>query len=206
MNAPAPSTILPAIGALFEGGFFAGLIQLDDGTRYGLIVAPKAEGQHADTEWIDDYQAVPGAQSYNDGLNNTEAMAEAGSKLAKWARDLRISGFDDWYLPSQDELEIIYRNLKPTTRENYCWARSGINLSAVPPTRPYLPSSPVQTSADAFREGGAEAFDDVWYWTSTQHAANSDFAWSQSFDRGDQYGILTSDRLRARAVRRIPIE
>lgn len=206
MNAPAPSTILPAIGALFEGGFFAGLIQLDDDTRYGLIVAPKAEGQHDDTEWIDDYQAVPGAQSYNDGFTNTEAMAEAGSELAKWARDLRIASFDDWYLPSQDELEILYRNLKPTTRENYCYARSGINLSAVPPTRPYLPSSPVQTSAEAFREGGAEAFDDVWYWSSTQHAAHSHYAWCQTFYNGSQLSLSTNDRPRARAVRRIPIE
>lgn len=206
MNAPAPSTILPAIGEPFEGGFFAGLIQLDDDTRYGLIVAPKAEGQHDDTEWIDDYQAVPGAQSYNDGFTNTEAMAEAGSDLAKWARDLRIASFDDWYLPSQDELEIIYRNLKPTTHENYRYARSGINLSAVPPTRPYLPSSPVQTSADAFRDGGIEAFDEVWYWSSTQHAATSGYAWCQDFLNGLQDITSTDYRLRARAVRRIPIE
>lgn len=196
--------ITPILGTSMDGGFYAGRIQIGDQV-FALIVAPKAEGQHDDIEWIDDYQAVPGAQSYNDGRANTTAMAEAGSDLAKWARDLRIAGFDDWYLPSQDELEIIYRNLKPTTRENYCYARSGINLSAVPPTRPYLPSSPVQTSAEAFREGGAEAFDDVWYWTSTQHAANSDFAWCQDFYGGGQSISTTNDRLRARAVRRLPI-
>jgi len=206
MNAPAPSTILPAIGALFEGGFFAGLIQLDDGTRYGLIVAPKAAGEHPDTHWNDTYTAIPGAQSYNDGFANTEAMADAGSALAVWMQKLRIGDYEDWYLPSQDELEIIYRNLKPTTRENYCYARSGINLSAVPPTQPYLPSIPVQTSAEAFRDGGAEAFDDVWYWSSTQHAADSDSAWCQTFYDGTQYYLTTPyDRLRARAVRRVAI-
>ena len=205
MNAPITTTA-PAIGESFAGGFFAGLFLLDDGTRYGLIVAPKGEGQHDDTAWIDNYKAVPGAHSYNNGFANTEAMAEAGSDLAKWARSLRIGGNDDWYLPSQDELEICYRNLKPTTEENYCYARSGINLSAVPPTRPYLPSSPVQTSAETFREAGAEAFDDVWYWSSTQHAADSGYAWSQSFSSGDQYDNDASSRLRARAVRRISID
>jgi hypothetical protein len=193
----------PAIGTPFEGGFFAGVFQLDDGTRCGLIVAPKAEGEHPDHGWIDDYKAVPGAQSSNDGLANTIAMAEAGSGLAQWARDIRIGGFKDWYLPSQEELEILYRNLKPTTRENYCYARSGINLAAVPPTRPYRPADPVQTSAEAFREGGSEAFDDIWYWSSSQHAADSDCAWFQHFASGGQDDGLTYGKLRARAVRRV---
>lgn len=202
MNAPDNRFSYPAAGTPFEGGFFAGVFQLDDGTRCGLIVAPKAEGEHPDHAWIDDYKAVPGAQSYSDGFANTEAMADAGSAIAQWAQRLRIGDHDDWYLPSQDELEICYRNLKPTTRENYCYARSGINLAAVPPTRPYLPTNPVQTSAEPFREGGAEAFDDVWYWSSTQHAAYSDYAWCQDFNYGDQ-DDGTHDRLRARAVRRV---
>jgi len=114
MNSPINGLPVPAVGEALAGGFFAGLIQLDDGTRYGLIVAPKDGGEHQKTIWIDDYQVVSGAQSYNDGLANTIAMAESGSDLAQWARGVRIGGFDDWYLPSQDELEICYRNLKPT--------------------------------------------------------------------------------------------
>ena len=194
------------IGVPIEGGFFAGTIQLDDGTRYGLVVAPKADGQHADTLWIDEYKDAPGAQSYNDGLANTIAMADAGSALAQWARSLRIAGHDDWYIPSQDELELCYRNLKTTAEKNYCYARSGINLSAVPPTRPYTTTLPAQTTAKPFTENGNEAFDAAGYWSSTQHAAYSDFAWYQTFDFGCQDCSYTSTRLRARAVRRIPIE
>lgn len=197
--------IAPIIGTALAGGFYAGRIRQDDGKVYALILAPKAEGQHDDTIWIPGYKAVPGALSYNDGQANTLAMADAGSELARWACGLDIGGFTDWYLPSQDELEVIYRNLKPTTEENSRWARSGINLSAVEPTRPYLPNLPVQTSAELFREGGAEAFDPVWYWTSTQHASVSDSAWFQHFDSGDQDYSLTGYELRARAVRRLEI-
>lgn len=193
------------IGVPIEGGFFAGTIQLDDGTRYGIVVAPKADGQHTATLWIEEYKAVPGAQSYNDGLANTIAMAEAGSSLAQWARGLRIAGHDDWYIPSQDELELCYRNLKTTAEKNYCYARSGINLSAVPPTRPYTTTLPAQTTAKPFTENGNEAFDAAGYWSSTQHAAYSDFAWYQTFDFGCQDCSYTSTRLRARAVRRFAI-
>jgi hypothetical protein len=196
--------ILPLIGTTMDGGFYAGRI-LIDGKPYALIVAPKDEGERVGVEWIGDYKDVPGAKSWNDGLANTDAMAEAGSPLAQWARDLRIACHADWYLPSQDELEIMYRNLKPTATENSQWARSGINLSAIEPTRPYTQDSPAQTMTEAFQQGGAQAFDPEWYWSSTQHAAYSDYAWFQLFDNGHQYYDFKSAELRARAVRRLPI-
>jgi hypothetical protein len=196
--------ITPIIGTAMGGGFYAGRIRID-GQLYALVVAPKAEGQHDDTVWGQYGRDVPGAKSYYDGLANTNAMAEAGSKLAQWARSLRISGCDDWYLPSQDELEIIYRNLKPTKETNSQYMRSGMNLSAIEPTRPYTPTEPAQTQAEAFQSGGAEAFDDVWYWSSTQHASSSYYAWSQRFYDGGQSYDYTYGKLRARAVRRLPL-
>lgn len=196
--------ILPLIGTAMDGGFYAGRVVID-GKPYALIVAPKTEGDRRDVKWIDDYKDVPGAQSWNDGLANTDAMAAAGSALALWARDLRIAGHADWYLPSQDEIETIYRNLKPTTAENSQWSRSGINLSAIEPTRPYTPDSPAQTMAEAFQQGGEQAFKPEYYWSSTQHAAHSDVAWFQTFSDGVQGGNNKSAELRARAVRRLPL-
>lgn len=196
--------ITPIIGTAMGGGFYAGRIRIDDQV-FALVVAPKAEGDHKQTLWIPNYKEVPAARSYNDGLTNTQAMAEAGSKLAKWALGLEIGSANDWYLPAQDELEIIYRNLKPTTDTNSCYARSGINLSAFEPTRPYTPDFPPQTPADAFQNGGAEALTADWYWSSTQHVSASDYAWFQSFLNGYQSYSLTDDKLRARAVRRLPI-
>lgn len=199
------SEILPIIGTSLAGGFYAGRIRQDDGTVHALVVSPKVDGQHDDTIWIPDYQAVPSAHSFNDGFANTLAMADAGSELARWARAQTIGGFDDWYLPSQDELEILYRNLKPTTSENHVWNRSGTNLSAVEPTRPYLLNNPAQTIAEAFQKGGKQTFDSVWYWSSTQHASASDCAWCQDFYDGFQGYDNTGYKLRARLVRRFVI-
>ncbi len=194
------------IGMLHQGGFFAGKINIG-GHTYALIVAPKAEGEREDVQYNAEYvNEITGAKSFNDGLTNTNAMADAGSDLAKWARGLQIGGFDDWYIPSQDELEVIYRNLKPTSNANSFYMRSGINASAVPPTHPYTKSEPARTFAAAFQDGGEEAFANMYYWTSTQHAAYSGDAWSQSFDNGFQLSYLTYYQLRARAVRRVLIE
>ena len=200
----SPKIQTPAIGAPFDGGFYAGNINVD-GTTFALIAAPKFDGEHDDIEWNDSEDRVDSAASYCDGRANTYAMAAAGSALAQWARNLRIGGFDDWYLPSQDELELCYRALKPGTERNYCWARSGINLSALPPTRPYTPAFPMQTPLEAFREGGAEAFDTTWYWTSTQYAGNDAYAWFQSFSGGIQNDYRRVGQLLARAVRRVAI-
>ena len=172
-------------GAAFEGGFYAGRIRIDD-TEYALIVAPNGDGDAANVQWNQSAKNVTGALSYCDGAANTKAMVKAGSELAKWAIGLRIGDFDDWYLPSQDELEICYRNLKPGTGTNSLYARSGINLSAVPPTCPYTAGDPKQTKAKAFRAGGKQAFAEGWYWTSTQLAAHSGSAWMQGFGDGNQ--------------------
>ena len=192
---------IPVFGSPMDGGFYAGRISIDD-QEFNLIVAPKAEGDYDDAVWIENYKEVPGAKSSFDGLSNTNAMVKAGSELAKWARDLRINGYDDWYLPAQDELEILYRAFKPSTETNSQYARSGINLSTIPPTYPYTPEFPDQSSAEAFKKDGEQAFVDTWYWSSTQHASYSECAWGQDFHNGNQDDYFTGYTLRARAVRR----
>jgi len=196
--------ITPIIGTAMGGGFYAGRIRID-GQVYALVVAPKEDGEQDDAELLPRSMDLPGAASWNDGLANTKALAEAGSELAKWALDLRIGGHDDWYLPSVDELEIIYRNLKPTTEDNAVYNRSGLNLSAIEPTRPYTLTEPAQTQAEAFQDDGAEAFAERWYWSSTKHASDSVYAWGQGFYDGYQGYNGVSDDYRARAVRRLPI-
>ena len=190
------------IGTKMGGGFYAGRI-VSEGKTYALIVAPKDGGEHASVQLLNNNHNGQFALSSNDGLANTNELAKAGSNLAKWARDLRIGDNDDWYLPAQDELEIIYRNLKPTTDKNFIFNRSGINLSAVEPTRPYTKDFPLKTTADLFQEGNSEAFNDVWYWTST--CVGDAYAWVQYFDSGDQFSTCVLSTLRARAVRRLEI-
>lgn len=201
MNAQANIT-LPTIGSAFEGGFFAGRFTLD-GQVYALIVAPKAMGDHGYIAYGEYGQEIAGASSFNNGLSNTIAMADAGSEAARWALNLNIDGHTDWYIPSRDELELLYRNLKPTTRSNYVY-RHGENPSSVPVGYPYTEDSPVQTAVEAFKEGGEESFEGEWYWSSSRFSAY--FAWSQDFDGGDQDSCGKSSELCARAVRRLIIQ
>lgn len=190
------------IGQPTEGGFFAGRFLLG-GNAFALIVAPKFEGEFANVAWHPSRIDVPAALSFNDGLANTIAMAEAGSELAKRIRALKIGGHDDWYLPSRDELEILYRNLKPTSEENWCYR--GDNPSSIPPGYPYSRTAPGMTPATPFRHGGAEAFEADWHWSSTQFAGYSYCAWYQYFTDGDAYIDSKDSQGRARAVRRVII-
>ena len=50
-----------------------------------------------------------------------------------------------------------------------------------------------------------DRFKETWYWSSTQHAANADYAWCQDVDDGVQSYGGKDDELRARAVRRLAI-
>ena len=200
MNATA--SVIPAVGTSLEGGFFAGVVNIN-GEHFGIVVAPKEAGESAPKPWNKSAKAVAGAGSFFDGLANTEVMVAAGSALAKWARGLEIGGFADWYLPARDELELAYRAFKPTTEVNWCWR--GDNPSSIPVGYAYQPNLPAQTTVAAFQSGGEHAFEVDWYWSSTQSAGDEQCAWCQNFSYGGQYDFLKSIKLRARAVRRFRI-
>jgi len=189
---------LPAIGAPLGGGFYNSLFRIGNDT-YASIISPKAEGD-LEGEY-GGYGDKIDASSCNDGLANTDAMASNGSGLAQKIRALRIADLDDWYLWSRDEQEMAHRNFKPTAYKNYCSFRDGDNASSIPAGYPYTEESPAQTTVEAFKEGGAEAFEAAWYWSSTQDS--SDCAYVQYFGDGDQSYDRKDSSDRARAVRRL---
>lgn len=192
---------LPPLLAALGGGFYMGLL-MHNGQPHAVIRAPKAEGHFVDVAWGEYGQKVEGADSYTGGLANTIAMAEAGSELARKILALKIGGAEDWSLPARDQLELCYRAAKPTAEENYTY-RSGENPSAVPPTHAYTEKLPAQTNDALFQEGGAEAFDDCYYWSSTQYSASD--AWYQYFRVGLQTTSGKDNEFRAFAVRMIPV-
>ena len=150
----AASELPQSIGEAFQGGFLGRRYTLD-GEEYAVIVSGK-EGRLRGA-WGEYGQNVTGARSCIDGAANTSAMIEAGSEIAKTVRALRIGGFDDWHIPARDQIEMIYRDFKPTTDENYCTWRDGDN-----PTTgeyPYTPDSPAQTAIPGFQEGGEHAIE-----------------------------------------------
>jgi len=71
----------------------------------------------------------------------------------------------------------------------------------------YLPSrlEALLLYAAAAEIPAADAFERDWYWTSTQYASESSYAWCQFFDNGYQNTSLKGYQLRARAVRRVAL-
>lgn len=190
---------LPDIGAPFEGGFFAGLYT-DNGETYALVLAPKSA--EIEAQWKTIQTTTSGTDSVIDGLANSNAMNNTTHPAAKHCRDYRGGGFDDWFLPAQNQLEIAYFNLKPGTGSNN--TGSGINPNAVPPRNSnYTANNPSQTSIAAFKKDGAQAFEEAYYWTSTQYSANG--ARYQYFTDGFQGSLSKNNARRVRPCRSVKI-
>ena len=194
----APATTLPQIGEAYGGGFVSGItVDLETGKRY-LNITAGAEHELCGT-WGKRGALIEGADSFIDGRANTEAMAAAGSELAQKVLGLNIGGFSDWAIPARDQQELQYRNLKPTTDANYCWGRDGDNPNSLPVGKLYTEESPAQTTVEAFKVGGPEAFQPRWYYSSTQRSAY--YAFTMYFDDGHQYSHVKYYELHVRPVR-----
>jgi len=221
------------IGAPYGGGFVAGKIVSDyDGKTYGLIVSDGSG---------DSVQMGAGAMSWRtsrtsvtttggvppmtlaDGRANHNAILALNSLAEfpafKWIEDncnagAGLNGHTDWYLPSRDELEIIYRNFKPTTQDNNTGTRAttgfggdgavfGTNANSIPVGSGYTLADPAQTADAAFQAADEDAFEAGNYWSSTERDAST--AWYQYFLNGYQYLSTKDNSYRVRAVRRIAL-
>ena len=203
--------------------------------RWKVIVAPKSGGENGSVMYKNANTAAPAtAWTLTSGKRATDAMIAADTStvypLAHWAASLRtmngsgLSGYDDWYIPARDELELIWRNLKPVTNANYITQdrynaaaytsnankddlaqQHGLNRNSDPAGAAYTASIPGQTAAAAFQSTGAEKmeFGSVWYWSSSESSATN--AWNQyyltSFPGNQGFNNKTFN-YRARAVRR----
>lgn len=198
-------------GKPYGGGYYAGNIYQEDGL-YALIVAEKA----AETSLMFAPVAhnMYGQPSDRDGHFNTWSLLNKstpdGSTPGNWyaasyCRNYRGGGHADWFLPAQHQLEIAYRNLKPTATANH-WSQSGVNPYADPATDKYTAANPAQTTATAFRTGGTQAWVADYYTTSTALGANSGYAIYQNFSDGFQTSMMfTIMAQRIRPMRQIKI-
>lgn len=197
----------PAIGSALGGGFYAGQIKYDNGTTYNLIIAPRATGQSFKV-----WSAANGtisATSKFDGFSNTNAMrSESTSEMANFCNGLNIGTYTDWYVPAQDELEVLYYYLKPSTDPNS--TSSGANPHAVAPepiNTNYTANNPTMTTAIAFATGGSEKFfGDYAYATSTQstEASSSQFKTINSTSGALAEAVKTNATL-FRVIRKIAV-
>jgi hypothetical protein len=202
---------VPVVGSAYEGGFFAGQIGVSGVATHNLVIGPRSTAQTTNLFWKNSNTTTVGAESNIDGPQNTADMVADGNSTvypcAHFCNNLSTGGQTDWYMPARNELEVCYYNLKPTTTSND--TSYGININAVPSrTSNYTAGTPAQTSAAAFQEGGAQAFIETVYWTSTARAPSANYttARAQTFGAGVQFtAAKRSYYYYLRAVRRVAV-
>ncbi|MGX9761911.1 DUF1566 domain-containing protein [Pseudomonas shahriarae] len=194
----APAVTIPAIGQAYGGGFVTGITRDPVTGKRSLHISSGAAHELVG-KWGEYGVKIEGADSFTDSRANTQAMAAAGSELAAKVLALSIGGYNDWAIPARDVQELQYRHFKPTTEENWAGSRNGDNPNSEPVGLLYSEEDPVQTIHTAFQEGGAEAFRDTWYWSSSQRSAYD--AFTMYFDDGSQYYVAKYPELRVRPVR-----
>lgn len=155
--------ITPRIGAVWagQGGILAGIVKGEGGQPDYCLVAPPDRSGIIRGAW-GPQESIKGALSEVDGLANTQAMAAAGSDIARSALALEIDGHRDYYIAARREARIVYANV-------------------------------------------SDQYQSEWRWTSTQHAADSIWAWFQNFGHGHQSSWSKDHEFPALLVRRVPI-
>lgn len=104
-----------AIGKTYQGGI---IFYIDGSGAHGLIAAPK--DQSDGIAWCDcsfsfiDTGAYATAVGTGQANTNTIIAAQGeGDYAASLAANLVLNGYSDWFLPSKDELNLMYKNIGP---------------------------------------------------------------------------------------------
>jgi uncharacterized protein (TIGR02145 family) len=102
------------VGEQYGGGVVFHVYRDASGTERGLVVALNNQSDFPGVPWSNVIDQQAGATSTWDGLANSNAIvAQAGhdSSAAKLCRDYSAGGFTDWYLPTKNELTLLWGNL-----------------------------------------------------------------------------------------------
>ena len=95
------------VGSVYQGG----VVFYVDGNGHGLIAA--TTDQSIGSLWGCEGTSISTLNILNTGLVNTEAIyvsCPQADIAARICYDLDLNGYTDWYLPSKDELNLVYQN------------------------------------------------------------------------------------------------
>jgi len=116
------------IGLNYAGGI---LFYIDSTSKHGLVCAPSDQGSF---QWGCNGTNISTSTAFGTGMANTLAIVNGCSQrpiAASVCNDLVLNGYDDWYLPSRDELSLMYQNLGTLNLGNFSntnyWSSSQFN-------------------------------------------------------------------------------
>ena len=165
------SLLTELYGLLYQGGLIS---YLDTNNGSGFVVEPKDNYVESDPSdnlpWGSiDYTTQANKTSIFSGIDNTIKILESELQnniisASKYCDNLNLNGYDDWYLPSKDELNMILNNVHLNIYGNFEDESDG-NIPAS-----YCCSG--------------------WYWSSSESKSYSDVAWVQSF-KNESIGFQT---------------
>jgi len=238
MRRPIDHTIAWAVasrtfGSASADGYFAGVIDTvtatidsadayQTGEKFALLVSPKSLENGPGLQWDNTGTGFPfeaGALTRWDGLSATNAVLDPGGSqyevhnyIDGLSSPVATEGGSKWYLPALDELELLYRNLKPNAEDNRTDSQGffggaafpstggthGTNISSDPIGTGYSnnPRDPDETPLDAFKEGGPQTLSQNRYWSATEADAQTDDrgrAWLQAFTDSGAEGFQAAD-------------
>lgn len=111
-------------GEYLHGGF---IFYIDESGEHGLVCAPSDLQQTS--VWGNCSPSGAAGKLPGTGKSNTEDIIKGckeTSTAAKLCNDLVLNGYDDWFLPSVNELQLIYRNIHEKGlggfKETYYWS------------------------------------------------------------------------------------
>lgn len=203
-------------GEAYGGGYFAGQISTTANgvPTHNLVVCDITVGQAYGLTW-GTYNNSTGIQSVIDGPANSASLAAlgAGFQAATFCEGITTGGYTDWYMPAQNELEVMYFSLKPNTTSNSTSYGSNANaVSPEPISTNYSSGIPTRTAATNFRSGASsQEFSPNYYWASNELTGfyASYYAWIQNFNNGA--GLQSTENSKnytsnyVRACRRVAI-
>jgi hypothetical protein len=123
------------IGQIYDGGI---IFYIDGTGQHGLIAA--TSDQSTGIKWgIDNMDIVHGTlETIGSGKANTLIIVKAYDSLhwviesaAYLCNDLTLNGYDDWFLPSKEELNLMYqrREIIGGFTENLYWSSTQGDVS-----------------------------------------------------------------------------
>lgn len=135
-NGSTPTTPI-VIGSNYGGGIVTYIFQEGDigfirGQLHGLIVSSTDVDVNGSSlfPWNNGTFVANTSTSIGTGLTNTDAIISnqgVGNYAAYLARNFNANSYTDWYLPSRDELSIVFLNSSNSgvsISQNYYWTSS----------------------------------------------------------------------------------